>query len=206
MAEAAELLPSRRERRRLEIRERIIDTAIALFESQGYEATTVNEIATQADIAYGTFFNHFPSKLDLLQEISDQLLRTTFEGIEEVSKRPGPFSEQLVRVFEDAAARALEMGPRRRELLGTLLTVAFPERAVTADRRFHDAFREFLSEGLASGGVRDDVDLDTLSEVVVGSWYSMFLSWVHFDDYPLAARVAATSRFLADSLRAKTPA
>ena len=48
--------PSRRERRRLEVRERILETALALFEARGYEATTVNEIAQGADIAYGTFF------------------------------------------------------------------------------------------------------------------------------------------------------
>ena len=62
--------PSRRERRRLEIRHRIVETAFELFETQGYEATTVTEIAEQSDIAYGTLFQHFPSKLELLREVS----------------------------------------------------------------------------------------------------------------------------------------
>ena len=200
MAEAAAIAPSRRERRRLEIRERILETAVGLFESQGYDATTVNEISQRADIAYGTFFNHFPSKRDLLREISDLALLEMFEGIEEASKLPGTFSERLVRAFEDAASRTHEMGRKRRELMGTLLTTAFPERAVTANRRIREVFGDFLAEGLASGGVRSDVDLDTLSEVVVGTWYSMFLSWVHFDDYPIRERASAAARFLARSL------
>ncbi|RLA14051.1 MAG: hypothetical protein DRQ60_07050, partial [Gammaproteobacteria bacterium] len=79
--------PSRRERRRLEIRERIVETAFLLFETQGYEATTVTEIAEQADIAYGTLFQHFPSKLDLLREVSGRALGRLFKNVEEVSKR-----------------------------------------------------------------------------------------------------------------------
>ena len=36
----------------------------------------------------------------------------------------------------------------------------------------------------------------------MGTWYSMFLSWVHFDDYPLRERAAAAARFLAGTLGA----
>jgi AcrR family transcriptional regulator len=197
-----EVLPSRRERRRLEIRERILETAVSLFENQGYEATTVSDISQRADIAYGTFFNHFPSKLDLLRDISELALRGMFEGIEEVSKQPGSFAEHLVALFEEAAAHADEMGPHNRELMSAMMTLAFPESAVTDDRRIRLAFRRFLDEGRAAGDVRDDVDLDTLTEVVVGTWYSMFLSWIHFDDYPLRERAAAAAGFLAGTLGA----
>ena len=87
----AEAPPSRRERRRLEIRDRILEVAVSLFETHGYEATTVNEIAQHADIAYGTFFNHFPTKLDLLRELSELALLGLFEGVEELRKQPGSF-------------------------------------------------------------------------------------------------------------------
>ena len=192
----AEEPPSRRERRRLEIRDRIIQTAISLFEAKGYEATTVAEISRRADIAYGTFFNHFPSKLHLLRELSDLTIREFFLGLERVRKQPGSFADQLVLLFDDASAQAEEAGQHMRELLGAMLTLAFPKSAVSDDRRMRLAFRRFLEEGLAAGEVRDDVDLDTLIEIVVGTWYSMFLSWVHFDDYPLRDRAATAARFL----------
>ena len=196
----AEERPSRRERRRLEIRDRIIQTAISLFEAKGYEATTVVEISRRADIAYGTFFNHFPSKLHLLRELSDLTIREFFLGLEEVRKQPGSFADQLVLLFDDASAQAEETGQHMRELLGAMLTLTFPDSAVSDDRRMRLAFRRFLEEGLAAGEVRDDVDLDTLIEIVVGTWYSMFLSWVHFDDYPLRDRAATAARFLASVL------
>jgi AcrR family transcriptional regulator len=200
VSEAVQEAPTRRERRRLEIRERILDTALELFESRGYEETTVGEIAERADIAYGTFFNHFPAKLDLLRELADRTLSELFEDVEEVRKNPGSFSDHLVVVFENAAASAVEKGPQARELIQAMMTSAYPELAVSDDRRMRRMFELLLQDGQASGAIRDDVDLETLVEVVQGAWYSLFLSWVHFDDYPLCERAAATARFLARTL------
>ena len=45
-----------------------------LFQSQGYRDTTVAEICEQADVAYKTFFNHFPSKHDVLMEVEQRSL------------------------------------------------------------------------------------------------------------------------------------
>ncbi|HKK52376.1 MAG TPA: TetR/AcrR family transcriptional regulator [Myxococcota bacterium] len=192
--------PSRRERRRLEIRERIVERALSLFERQGYEATTVTEIARRADIAYGTFFNHFPSKLHLLREVSDLALQDLFENVEEVSKQPGTFGEHLVKLFETSSERAEAKGPQARELISAMMALAFPETAGSDDRRIRLAFRRFLAEGVATEEIRSDVDLDTLTEIVVGTWYSMFLSWVHFEDYPLRERATRAAGFLARTL------
>ena len=196
----AEAEPTRRERRRLEVRDRILESALELFETQGYEATTVAEIVRRADIAYGTFFNHFPSKLHLLRELSDVALRDVFENLEEVRKQPGSFAEHLVALFESAARRSEEKGPHVRELTAAMMALAFPETAGSDDRRIRQAFRAMLEDGLAAGELRGGVDVETLSEVVVGSWYSMFLSWVHFDDYPLRERASSIARFLAEAL------
>lgn len=54
--------PSRRERKKLEARERIYSAALALFEERGFEGTRIEDITEGADVAVGTFFTHFPSK------------------------------------------------------------------------------------------------------------------------------------------------
>jgi AcrR family transcriptional regulator len=58
--------PSRHERRRRQTRERIANTALALFSERGYDAVTIAEIAEAADVAKQTVVNHFPAKEDLL--------------------------------------------------------------------------------------------------------------------------------------------
>ena len=192
--------PSRRERHRLAVRERILESARWLFEQHGYEATTVSEVAHRADIAYGTFFNHFPSKLDLLREITDVALLDLFENMEEVRKSPGSFADHLVALFEASAARMEHKGPRVRELTAAMAALMVPQSPGADDRRIRLAFRRILEDGLAAGELRADVDLETLTEVVVGSWNSIFLSWVHVDGYPLRERAASAGRFLAGAL------
>ena len=64
--------PTRRQRRRLEIELRLLDVSKSLFIAKGYDETTVAEIAETADVAYGTFFNYFPAKSDLLAAIGER--------------------------------------------------------------------------------------------------------------------------------------
>jgi len=52
-------------RRRITSREELEQAAFALFAAQGFEATTVDEIAAAAGIGRRTFFRYFPSKNDI---------------------------------------------------------------------------------------------------------------------------------------------
>lgn len=53
---------TRRERKRRQTRRLLFETAVRLFDEQGYQQTTVAQIAAAADVATKTFFNHFASK------------------------------------------------------------------------------------------------------------------------------------------------
>ena len=55
-----------RERKKQKTRESIQRTALRLFEKQGYEQTTIEQIAAAAEISPSTFFNYFPTKEDVV--------------------------------------------------------------------------------------------------------------------------------------------
>src|SRR5579863_8077672 len=58
--------PGRRERHRVEMRDRIYRAALRLFAERGFLETTVEDITEAADVGKGTFFNYFPTKEHVL--------------------------------------------------------------------------------------------------------------------------------------------
>src|SRR6187455_1517615 len=98
--EAASLLPSgRRERRKLEVRRRMIEAAQALFEEKGVQAATVAEICERADVAHKTFFNHFPAKQDLVRAMAHEAIEFLLDDIAAATASGRTAAERLVTFF-----------------------------------------------------------------------------------------------------------
>lgn len=76
-----------RDRKRERTRRAILLAAVELFESDGYEETTVAEIAAEAEVGTRTFFNYFASKEELLFPEPDERVRAAVAAI--ATRRPG---------------------------------------------------------------------------------------------------------------------
>jgi len=72
---------SLRERKRARTRQAIVDAAVDLFDRNGYEGTTVADIAAAAEIGTRTFFSYFASKEEVLFPESDARVRATIAAI-----------------------------------------------------------------------------------------------------------------------------
>ena len=184
--------PSRRERRRRELHERILEAAIALFQRKGFGATTALEIANNADVAEKTFYNHFPTKQHLIEELAGRSLQATVELIAEVRRLPGTTADQL-RHFAGRAADGAEHGSREliREVLLELVRVAQvdgigPERK----RALHRGFRALLDDGVARGDVAPGGDLEFVADLAVATYLGIIINWVTQPDYPLRERLS----------------
>lgn len=107
---------SRRDRKKRLTRERIVDAAVRLFLEQGYESTTVAQIAAAADVDPKTFFNYFRSKGEVIFDrpglYDDALHGVIANRLPE--ERPG---ELLGRVLDDFEVRVLPfLAPPRARL------------------------------------------------------------------------------------------
>jgi AcrR family transcriptional regulator len=114
---------SLRDRKRARTRQALVDAATDLFERNGYEQTTVADIAAAAEIGTRTFFSYFASKEELLFPESDARVRATVEAI--ASRRPddGP-AEVLLRalrtVGEDSDDMTGRLAALRLQLIRTV--------------------------------------------------------------------------------------
>ena len=69
-----------RERKKLRTRQTIVDVALSLFFEQGYNGTTLAEVAANADIAQSTLFNYFPAKIHIVFGIMDAAMSRPANG------------------------------------------------------------------------------------------------------------------------------
>jgi AcrR family transcriptional regulator len=193
--------PGRRERRKHELRGRILEAAMALFDARGFEATPVAEICERADVAQKTFFNHFESKQQVLRAIAAESLERFLVDLEAVRKRPGTTPEKLHAFFRQIADNAEAAGPMRRELLTEIIHVAHAERSEPEQaRRLHAAFGAIVRDGRAEGDVSREDPLATQTEMLLGAFYALMFNWAHLEDYPLRRQATAAARFLARAL------
>ena len=97
--------PSLRDRKRARTRQALVDAAIDLFERDGYEQTTIADIAAAAEVGSRTFFNYFTSKEELLFPDSDARVRATIEAIAERGPNDGP-TDVLLRALHGVGSGA----------------------------------------------------------------------------------------------------
>jgi AcrR family transcriptional regulator len=94
---------SLRERKRFRTRQAIIDAAVALFERDGYERTTIADIAAAVEISPRTFFGYFASKEDLLFTKPDARVEAALQAIERRSPKEKP-TDVLLRALRESAS------------------------------------------------------------------------------------------------------
>jgi AcrR family transcriptional regulator len=120
-------------------RERLVVAAVDLFTDQGYDATTVAEIAERAGVTRSTFFRHFSDKREVLVAGQKALSQLLAEGITEAPEGASPL--EAVAVGLERASST--MGPMNREL-GPRLKAAV---AASSELQERDALK---SVGLAA--------------------------------------------------------
>ncbi|HKT56957.1 MAG TPA: helix-turn-helix domain-containing protein [Microbacterium sp.] len=93
-------------------KERLVVAAVGLFSEQGYDATTVSQIAERAGVTRSTFHRHFPDKREVLAAGQETLSRLLAEGIADAPPAATPLDATAAGLERAAGA----MGPANHAL------------------------------------------------------------------------------------------
>ena len=195
----------RRERKKRQLRVRIYETARQLFLEHGFEATTVAQIAEAADVAQGTFFNHFPSKQAVLAEVTSEVSGYLQSIVDQQLARPVSALDRITGFAESVAKEVGQArGLARDVLLEVMRTSARPGEAFPYLTRVHEPFTAILREGQEKGDVRADLDAAFLAEMVVGALHVWVTKWLVDPAYPPEERLLQTATFIPEAIQART--
>jgi AcrR family transcriptional regulator len=166
---------SRRERKKLETRQRLLEAAWTLFREKGYSATTVEEITDGADVAKGTFFNYFPSKEALLEELSVwrvEQLRAALDVSQGAPASPLARIKMLMQLRHEQVAQDMRLF---RRAFATHLTSPLPP----PHRAKHQVFgllTELVREAQACGQIRADLEAELVGDLLQIAFFRQMIA------------------------------
>jgi AcrR family transcriptional regulator len=167
-----------RERKKLKTRRSIQEHALRLFREQGYEATTVEQIAEAAEVSPSTFFRYYPTKEDtVLTDEYDPLIVSSLHAqppeLSPAAALQNTLHELVGGMFADDRQRVLE----RSRLMFSVSSL----RARQSDqvRETRDLIAAALAERLDRSPA--DLEIRWFATAMLGVWETTVTSWVEDD-------------------------
>jgi AcrR family transcriptional regulator len=188
------------ERRKRDVREKILAAAFDLFLCQGIAVTTIEEICERADVANRTFFNHFATRQDMIRALARRRLDDLHDIVFNCAGEAIP--ARLVGVFDDIAAILAKSGDTYREMIGEMLATS--GYGVQRGFKLHNTFVELVKNGVARGEVSARHDAETLADIIIGALCGGILNWTVDRTYSLETNLHNLGIALAELLTPKT--
>jgi AcrR family transcriptional regulator len=170
--------PGLRERKKQQTRERVRREAYRLFTEQGYETTTIDQIAEAAEISPSTFFRYFPTKEDVvIQDEYDPALA------EALRARPAeePIIDAILHALKGPLGKLLEQD-REELLLRTRISFTDPAiraRSVVEQERSEQALAAVIAE--RSGRQAGDLDVKCAAAAIIAVFTTLVRHWADRD-------------------------
>lgn len=151
----------------------LLDVAVAVFNERGYDATTMEELATRLGVTKSAIYHHVPSKVELLRLALDRALDALFAVTGESGATGGPAIDRLEHVVRGSVRVLAEQLPFVTLLLRLRGNSPVEEAALARRREFDRAVTDLVRAAVREGDVRPDVDPAVTSRLLFGTVNSL---------------------------------
>ncbi len=167
-----------RERKKLRLRQQIIDTAIRLFRKNGYENTRVDDIVQALEISQPTFFRYFPTKDAVLRDVALRGVACITEQLTAGLAAETSTAERLRKSF-GTMAKHVESD---RSLWQAVVLSGVMDPVRSPEIRQHDEatvnlLRDVLADGQKRGEITRDVPAFVLGEFMGALYRTAVRHW-----------------------------
>jgi len=158
------------------VKDRLREAAFGLFESQGFERTTVDDIAARAGVGRTTYFRHFPTKEDVIFPDHDVLLASVGERLATASPSTG--SVAVVEAARLVLRHYLAEGDVARSRYRLISAVpALREREIAGQRQYQRTFLGFI-RGWLDQGPDAELRAELMADAVVTAHNHVLRQWL----------------------------
>jgi AcrR family transcriptional regulator len=159
-----------------ETKTKIMDSAIKLFSTHGFNAASVDDICEEAGISKGAFYHHFESKQALFLALLDSWLHTIDSAIEASKDKTAPETfMQMTEAFPYIFETAGEGLPMFLEFwLQASRDKKIWEASIAPYRRYHKYFTSLIKKGVDEGSFVE-VDPELASRMIVATAMGLLL-------------------------------
>jgi AcrR family transcriptional regulator len=182
----------RRERKKLETRERIFESGVALFAAHGYDSTTMEQIGERADVSRATVFNYFARKDDIVFEWFGRLRAEFARALAADDQRTVDSTSRLRRAFRALADRYEDDPATGRAMVRAWQRAGGPLLAdgSEAPRLVADSLRA----GQRAGDIPHGVDPALAARILFDAYLGVLYRWVldETDQLALGEQLTAT--------------
>ena len=178
---------SRTERKKEETRNRIIAVAMDLFNKQGFDQTTVEQIAEEADVNKGTIYNHFSAKEDIICEHVQEIIKEQGPGaLSQVMQLPDTRSRLIAALHKSLEWMHIELNKDIYEKYYTYRMQAsaqhIRDRDLSKSSGFKDILATIIDRGKETGEIRRDMHSLVLAHYLENNHCTMALYWLIMPD------------------------
>lgn len=150
-------IAERKEREKLEMRERILETAKQLFLEEGYEKTSIRSIAERIEYSPGTIYLYFTDKDEIFHEIHFM----AFEQLKQEMKRSVEQVEDPLMQLRKLGEVYLNFGVNNPELYDLMFILRSPvAKLLSCEQHWHQGedcfsfFRKIVENAIQKGALR----------------------------------------------------